>query len=962
MVELRILGTLELKATDGRDLEPLARQSKYTALLCYLAAAVPHGLKRRDTLLALFWPEHDETRARASLSQALYVLRNALGEQAIATRGDGEVGLSRDVVWCDVQAFETAIDAGKPAEALGLYRGGLLDGFHVSGAPEFERWLERERERLRERAADAAWALAESQAATDVVQATRWARWAAALAPADEAVMRRLMTFLHGLGNRAAALRTYEAFAFRLTQEYELEPSAETQALAERIRREKQNAVPAAIPDPQPSSSQAPSPEPSQSHPAPDARRARSRWLLGFAASASITAVALSIWGLSRSARSDTVSPTRIAVFPFSVPGSPEFQDLSAGLMDLVGRSLDGAGELHRVDPNVVLSRLQRLRSTDAPELESARDIARGLGAGHFILGRVVDLGDQVQLSASLYTLSSRAEPEQLTTHVGRLNDLPRLVDSLSHDLLTKLPPAQGVFTTQPEGITSSYGALRNYMRGEALMRRMQWDSASNILDSAVRQDSTFASAWLLLAESRSYEGTIVRRMLATWDRAYRYRNRLSPRERAWLLTGYAFAHGDASAADKAAVAWVDAYPDAAGGWYYLGDGRLWYAWQLGRSITEGDSALVRALTLDPQNQLVQNELALLRYAEGRKAEGDSLWLAARGSYFAPPEDSGGRRQFFAMVESRGSAELVNRAWVIAQVSDRLGDAARVAALLTDPGRGPESAPAVGHHLAAWVDVARGRWSAADSEFSRTTALDARMGLVERVWLGSMPMLARDTAWLRRTRAELLEWTPGPHGPKTDYLVDWRLPPWLTPHAKVYALGLLSARLGDSAAASRYAAQLDAARDSHDSLGLLHDLALEVRALNAAEREQWGTCLTVLERQGLRGSAPVADDAMTIFSRRAFGRLLRAEALFHLGRDQEALRWYGTFWLHTEFALLAPIQLREGEIYERQGDAREAVAHYRRFLARWDEADSLYQPLVRNVGARVARLTRELSR
>jgi DNA-binding SARP family transcriptional activator/TolB-like protein len=207
------------------------------ALLAYLAAAVPHGPQRRDTLLALFWPEVSATKARASLSQTLYSLRNALGEQAIVTHGDDEVGVSRDVVWCDAQAFEVALDADRPDDALALYRGELLTGFFLSEAPEFERWVERERERLRGRAADAAWAWAEARAAAgDTAQAVRWAHWAAALAPADEAVIRRLMTFLSRLGDRAAALRAYEAFAFALSRDFELEPSAQTSALAASIR------------------------------------------------------------------------------------------------------------------------------------------------------------------------------------------------------------------------------------------------------------------------------------------------------------------------------------------------------------------------------------------------------------------------------------------------------------------------------------------------------------------------------------------------------------------------------------------------------------------------------------------------------------------------------------------------------------------------------------------------------
>jgi DNA-binding SARP family transcriptional activator/Tol biopolymer transport system component len=236
--ELRILGPFQLSAPDGRAVEPLVRQSKRTALLAYLAAAKPHGAQRRDKLLALFWPESDEAHARAALSQALYALRRALGERAIVSQGEAEVGLNGDLVWCDATAFEAALDAGRPAEALALYRGDLLDGFFVSGALEFERWLDQERARMRQRAADGAWALAEAKAADgDAIEAARWARRAADLLPADEAAVRRLMTFLHGLGDRTAAIRAYEAFSWRLAQEYELEPSAETEALAAAIRR-----------------------------------------------------------------------------------------------------------------------------------------------------------------------------------------------------------------------------------------------------------------------------------------------------------------------------------------------------------------------------------------------------------------------------------------------------------------------------------------------------------------------------------------------------------------------------------------------------------------------------------------------------------------------------------------------------------------------------------------------------
>jgi DNA-binding SARP family transcriptional activator len=241
-VELRVLGTLRLSALDRPDVEKLTHQARRVALLVYLATATPRGAQRRDKLHALFWPELDQDRARGALNQAVYVLRATLGEEVIVPRGNGALALT-DIVWCDAVAFEAALDAGKVAEALALYRGDLLDGFFISGAPEFERWLDGERERLRRRASEAAWALAETRAADgDGVEAERWARRAAEFTPADEAAVRRLMTFLRRLGDRAAAIRAYEALVARLRQEYELEPSRETEALAASIRREEQRA------------------------------------------------------------------------------------------------------------------------------------------------------------------------------------------------------------------------------------------------------------------------------------------------------------------------------------------------------------------------------------------------------------------------------------------------------------------------------------------------------------------------------------------------------------------------------------------------------------------------------------------------------------------------------------------------------------------------------------------------
>jgi len=161
------------------------------------------------------------------------------------SRGDEEVGLAFDRVWCDVAAFDRAVDGGALREALDLYRGQLLEGFFISDGPEFERWLESERARLREAAARAAQALIEQCASRgNLTTATHWARRAVELAPNDEGLVRRLISVLDHHGDRASALQAYQAFAQRLAAEYEAEPAAETQALVAAVRA-REWAVPA---------------------------------------------------------------------------------------------------------------------------------------------------------------------------------------------------------------------------------------------------------------------------------------------------------------------------------------------------------------------------------------------------------------------------------------------------------------------------------------------------------------------------------------------------------------------------------------------------------------------------------------------------------------------------------------------------------------------------------------------
>jgi DNA-binding SARP family transcriptional activator len=237
MIRLSLLGVVDLRGPEEDELRAVLAQPKRLALLAYLAAAHSTGFNSRDTLLALLWPNLDQEHARAALRQSLYGLRRALGDGIMVTCGDGVIGLDHGHLWCDVTAFDRAIDEGNCVEALGLYSGEFLAGFHVSGTPQFERWLDGQRDRIASRAAGAAWTLTECEELRgNLSGALEWARRLLVINPDDERALRRVVGLLDRLDDRIAALRVYRNFAQRIEAEYAMEPARETAELISAIR------------------------------------------------------------------------------------------------------------------------------------------------------------------------------------------------------------------------------------------------------------------------------------------------------------------------------------------------------------------------------------------------------------------------------------------------------------------------------------------------------------------------------------------------------------------------------------------------------------------------------------------------------------------------------------------------------------------------------------------------------
>lgn len=393
MIQLRTLGAVDLRSAGGSELRAALAQPKRVALLVYVALATPRGPQRRDTLLALFWPEQDEDRARNALNQAVHFLRRTMGPETLVARDGDALSLEWGQFWCDAVAFEEALDAGRLADALELYRGDLLEGFHVTDvAPELERWVEAERDRLARRyAAALEQAANEREAAGDFAGAASWWRRLAARDPYGSRIALRLMRALAQAGEAAAAVQHARVHAALVQGDLGVPPDPEVEALVRQLQTSPPRAV---VREPVAEAKPLAGPGP----PAGGAASPRlGRRRLAIAAGAVVALVLATAAIVSSELGRRPASRIRsVAVLPLVTLSSDSMHQLFAeGMHDAL------ITELARYPGLSVISRASVLRYREDGK-QSLPQIARELGVDGIVEGTVLWEGGTVRMNAQL--------------------------------------------------------------------------------------------------------------------------------------------------------------------------------------------------------------------------------------------------------------------------------------------------------------------------------------------------------------------------------------------------------------------------------------------------------------------------------------------------------------------------------------------------------------------------------
>ncbi len=223
------------------DDQPLVIMRRQPRALLYRLASQLQPVAR-EQLHFLFWPDHDERAARRGLTQAIYLLHEALGQTGVLIVTDERVSLDPQLAWSDTAEFArlseragSSADPDAPAlterhqQAVDLYRGAFLTGVAFPNTPEFDSWLSQER-RDWENLYLANLELLCRAAITrgDLAAAIAFARRYLATDELAEPMHRRLIELYAQSGDRPAAIRQFERCMILLERELGTSPMAET--------------------------------------------------------------------------------------------------------------------------------------------------------------------------------------------------------------------------------------------------------------------------------------------------------------------------------------------------------------------------------------------------------------------------------------------------------------------------------------------------------------------------------------------------------------------------------------------------------------------------------------------------------------------------------------------------------------------------------------------------------------
>ena len=578
------------------------------------------------------------------------------------------------------------------------------------------------------------------------------------------------------------------------------------------------------------------------------------------------------------------------------------------------------------VEPDSIangLARMNRPEDTSLSE-QTARELAVRDGYPAVVAGELAPVGTGYVLTARLVAAVDGAV---LASARASARDAAALLDAID-DVSAKLREQIGEsYTSLRETpslahvTTGSLDALKKYTQAQdARHRDGNPEAAARLLEEAVAIDSTFALAWRDLATILSNQSESWARQVDASERAYRFRDRLSERERYLVEANYYQEVADEprkviesyEAMLRLDSTDAQALNNIGYTYYRQADWENALAWYGRAHEADPDVAMHLANVATTRANLGDYAAADSLYAELDSVSDNPDWDLWRAGYRWQKGDETGAREILEEVlrehPNRQGATTRARGGLAALDLVR-GRLARATAAME--GQADRAADAGADAIALRMSLAAAAWRL---EVARDTAgaLAALDAALARVDVDSLPAL--DRPWFE-IAGLLLEAGEIERGREALERMWREVPDLLKPGQEKYRAGELAMV---SAAEGRPLEALEAFRTLPPWPCVPCRQRIEARLLDEAGR---------------------ADSAVAYYER-------------YLVEPWNHRIWNDASWL-------APTHERLGQLYDERGDLEAAALHFARFVELWEDADPELQPRVRAAKTRLEAILRE---
>ena len=617
----------------------------------------------------------------------------------------------------------------------------------------------------------------------------------------------------------------------------------------------------------------------------------------------------------------------RLLVVDFDARGDTS---LSHVVTEAVRTNLAQSNVISIMPPTAVAAALQRMeRPASSPvNIDLAREIALREGAKAVVTGAITPLAAGYVISIRLVSADSGSSLASFQKTVDGPGELLDGLDELTRKLRGRIGESLKAVRDAPpleQVTTSSLAALRKYAEAQrASDLEGDYTKAAGLLREAVALDSTFAMAYRKLGVTLTNLSMPRPQIDSALGKAYRYRDRLSEKERHLAVATY-YANGPGRDRQRAAAAFEQALAiDPGDVTAIIG---LANNLRSRRQFARAESLYKAAARSSRVTQVTLGNLGGTLFNSGKIAEAESAYAELQRQF---PNAPAGRTVAGVFMYQRGQVDSAEMFWR-AKMNDP-------SALTQINARSSLSTFA----------LLRGRFREARRLRSETLAANAARGVPTAPLLDSLATVGMrvwflgDTEGGARQLDSLLARMPLSSLPvdQRPYTTIATYYAWAGRPAKAREmLARLDAEVTDPA--------LRAAHEPEARLVSAEILVAEKKPLEAV-REYW--------RADSLPDGPATDCTRCIYP--SIGRA------YDLANMPDSAIVYWERWLASPYtgatgqdaSWLAGVRKRLGELYEAKGDTQRAATNYLAFLELWKNADPELQPQVQQVKERLARL------